>query len=127
MAIQLHTTTFNGTLPNPSNPLPPSTIERKDSKIGKTLIAASGKRNFVSRSAFKPLWTLRWDEVNLSTRNAVKAIHALNSTFTFVDEQGSNWTVQCEEDDAYSESTSFTDNDGNIYYTSVTLIIHIAT
>lgn len=128
MAIQLNGVTYNGSPAAPTNPFPPDAdgVERVDTKVGKTLIAASGKRNFVGRNARKPAWTLTWTNAHATTRDAVKAVAELNATFAFVDQAGAAWTVQCEGDDAYTEKTAFTTFDDSSLYT-LTLTFHIAT
>jgi hypothetical protein len=128
MAISLNAISYNGSPAAPTNPFPPDAdgVARTDTKIGKTLPAASGLRNFVSRNARKPTWKLKWTKANATTRNAVKAVAELNTTFVFVDQAGVSWTVQCEEDDAYSESTAFTTHT-NVSLYNLDLTFHLAT
>jgi hypothetical protein len=93
--------TLNGTTFHPSD------IAKETSKIGVALVAASGRRRFVHRTSsgtpiYKRTWTLPFDNVSETVRLAVAAIYALTTTFTFVDEHGTSYTVQCE-DGGYSE------------------------
>lgn len=124
MAIALNGTTYNG---SGGNPQPPDAngIRRTDTKVGTLLIAASGRRHWVSRNAVKPTWELTWTNCSAATRNAVRTVAALNTTFTFVDDDGTSWTCQCE-DDAFEQQTSFTKHDGTSLY-NVKITMHIAT
>lgn len=120
MAIVLNGVTYNGG----SNPEPPSKIAKARTKIGKTLIAANGKRHFMSASTTKNAWTLSWESANATTRSAIATLHALNTTFTFVDQIGVSNTVQCEEEDN-TEDTSFTSAAGTIYH-DLQIVLHQA-
>lgn len=123
MAIVLNGVIYNG---SGSNPKPPDAtgIRRTTTKVGKLLIAASGRRNWVSRNAIKPSWELTWTNTNLATLNALRALVALNTTFTFVDDQGTSWVCQCEAD-ALQDSISFTKFNKTSLY-NITLTIHVA-
>lgn len=95
-SITLNGTTFH-----------PSPFSTDVTKIGVTLVAASGKRRFVQRlSGATPIvkrsWSFPFDNVSESVRAAVAGIYALTTTFTLVDEHGTSYTVQCEEG-GYSE------------------------
>lgn len=119
-AIILNGTTYNGG----SNPSPPSKISKPSTKIGLTLVAASGVRHFMSASVRKHAWTLSWETANATTRAAVDALHALNTTFTFVDEFGVSNTVQCEEDEK-TQDTAFTTSANTILY-DLEVVLHQA-
>lgn len=120
-AIILNGTTYNSA---GGNPQPPSKISEPVTKIGITLVAASGVRHFMSASARKHAWTLSWEKANSVTRAAVDALHALNTTFTYVDEFGTSNTVQCEEDER-TQDTGFTTAANTILY-DLELILHQA-
>ena len=114
--------TYNGTpIANLANPRKPTGLTRKETKIGAALVAASGKRTWVQRvdGASAPIrkreWEVTWDKGNLTTRNALRTLHALATTWTFVDQDGSSYTVQTEEGD-YQEDYVTTDKAGNLYY-----------
>lgn len=114
MAISLNGTTYNGG----ANPLPPDAdggIDLIPRKIGKSFQAANGSRSFVSRSATKREWALKWTNANTTTRTAVLALAVLGSTFTFVDEVGGSYTVQTEEKDC-QVGTSFVKSDDSMLY-----------
>lgn len=79
-----------------------SDINKDTSKIGVTLVAASGRRRFAHRTVsgtpvYKREWSIPWNNVSETVRAAVAAIYALTTTFTFVDEHGTSYTVQCED------------------------------
>jgi hypothetical protein len=102
----------------------PSTRRMRKNKIGKLLVAVSGKRNWVQR-AHKHEWDFGWNNVTETTRAAVEAIMALTTTFTLIDVDGASYTVQCEESD-YNEDTSadqyLPGTDALLY--NVTLTVH---
>lgn len=120
-AIILNSVTYNGA---GANPQPPSKISAPVTKIGLTLPAASGVRHFMSASTRKHAWTLSWEKANATTRAAVDALHALNTTFTFVDEFGTSNTVQCEDEEK-KQDTAFTTAANTILY-DLELVLHQA-
>jgi len=73
----------------------PSNIEPAHEKIGTTIQAANGARRWAHR-ADKRVWTITWDKVALATLTAIRAVFALTSTFTYVDENGVSATVFCQ-------------------------------
>jgi hypothetical protein len=98
----------------------PSDAPKELSKIGTTLVMASGKRRFVQRLSgatpiFKSSWEIPWNDVDETTRAAIEAVSRLTTTFVYVDQHGTSYTVQCE-DGAYSDSVS-TIAPGALYYT----------
>ena len=127
-AIEINSVTYNGSPAAPTNPFPPDAdgVERSQAPVGVTLVADSGKRNFITRSVRKPQWKLKWTNAHAATRNAVKAAAELNTTFTFKDQTGTSFTVQCEADDTYTESTSFTVHANASLY-NLSLSFHLAT
>lgn len=72
----------------------PSSIDRKEDKIGDSKVMANGYKRFYHR-AFKNQWQIAWNGVTTDVLNNVRAIYRLTSTFTFVDEQGNSYTVLC--------------------------------
>jgi hypothetical protein len=119
-AIVVNGTTYSGG----ANPQPPSNISEPSTKIGVTLVAASGVRHFMSTSVRKHAWTLSWENANATTRAAVDALHALNTTFTYVDEFGTSNTVQCEDEERKQE-TAFTTAANTILY-DLEIVLHQA-
>jgi hypothetical protein len=118
--ISLNGTTYDGTPAAGSNPWKPASITRRDIKIGVTNVAADGTRTLVLRG-IKREWDIEWEKVNATTRNALRTLHALTTTFTFVDEDGTSWTVQTEEGD-HEDSTAYTSGANVQYYdTKITL------
>lgn len=118
--ISLNGTTYSGTPLSLGAPWKPSKITRRIIKIGTTNIAANGTRTLVLRGN-KSEWDLEWEKVDAITRNAIRTLHALSTTFTFVDEDGASWTVQTEEGDQ-EDTTAFTSPSNTQYYdTSITL------
>lgn len=111
MAISLNGTTYNGG----ANPYPPTKIAKKRTKVGKTLVMASGVRVFVYGGNNKSGWVLTWENANEVTRAAVAAVTVLTTTFAFVDQLGVTRTVQCEADEQV-EDTAFTTAANAILY-----------
>lgn len=98
-SITLNGTTFH-----------PSPFQVDVTKIGVSLVAASGKRRFVHRLSgatpiYKRVWNLPFENVSETVRAAVAAIYALTTTFTLIDEHGTSYTVQCE-DGGYTEQVN---------------------
>lgn len=75
----------------------PSDIDIKDHVTGVAFEALSGARR-ASRRASKKDITITWNKVSLTVLNQVRAIAALTSTFTFVDENAASYTVFCPVD-----------------------------
>jgi len=119
-AIILNGTTCDGG----AHPQPPSKISAPSVKIGVTLVAASGVRHFMSASTRKDAWTFSWEKANATTRAAVDALHALNTTFPYVDEFGVSHTVQCEDEER-KRDTAFTTAANTILY-DLELVLHQA-
>lgn len=107
-----------------ANPQPPSKISEPVTKIGITLVAASGVRHFMSTGNRKHTWTLSWEKANATTRLAVNALHTLNTTFTYVDEFGTSSTAQCEDEER-KQDTAFTTAANTILY-DLELVLHQA-
>jgi hypothetical protein len=104
----------------------PTSVKKVPHKIGKLLEAASGKRNWVHRT-HKREWEIAWNGVPEATRAAIETIFLLTTTFTFIDLNGTSYTVQCEGDD-YSQSTDadhYAFDDDTLRW-DVTLRIHEA-
>lgn len=106
--------TLNGTTFHPSD------IGKETSKIGVSLVMASGTRRFVHRTVsgtpqYKRTWTIPWNNVSETVRAAVAAIEALTTTFTYVDEHGTSYTVQCEGD-SYTEKINTIVSDTELTY-----------
>lgn len=119
--VILNGVTYDGTpVTNPTHPYKPIGIDVADSKIGVSLVAASGKRRFVQRG-IKKTFTLSWKLTNETTRSAVRTLAELSTTFSFTDQFGIVRTCQTEADD-YRESYAMTDPAGNLYY-DVTLTV----
>lgn len=123
-AIVINGVTYDGA---GGNPHPPSKIDLTIQKIGKTMVSANGGRTFVARTSGgvpirKRTWTLSWEHGSTVDRNAVRALLAVATTFTYADEEGTSYTVHVEEDDAYTHAPSFTKADNSLLYDlSITL------
>lgn len=83
-------------------------------KVGAALVSANGTRRWVQR-AHKRAWDLSWEGVSNATRAAVQTIALLTTTFTYVDQLGVSYTVQCEED-CFTASVSAIEPSGTIRY-----------
>lgn len=103
-----------------SLPVFPSDIQLETTKIGVSLVAANGTRRFAHRLSgatpiYKRTWKLLWDSASAAERTTVVAVYAYTVSFSFVDQYGGAWTVQCE-DGGYSESVAFVAKGGTLYY-----------
>lgn len=109
MAIVLNSVTFY-----------PSDVQLERTKIGVTLVAASGARRFVHRLSgvtriYKNVWDVSWQAVPVATRTAVLAVYAITSAFVFTDQYGGSHAVQCEAE-GYTERVNFVAHNGDLYY-----------
>lgn len=120
--ILLNGSTYSGT-PASGTLYKPVSIEETIGKIGVVVEAEAGNRTLVQR-AVKRVWALKWEKVPESTRAALATLAALASTFAYVDEHGTSYTVQIEPGD-YKSSTAFTDRSSTIYY-NIDLTLHEA-
>jgi len=98
----------------------PTKVEPQPRKIGEVVEGPAGQRTWVDRGS-KTDYLLTWDQpCPTYTRDQVRAIFDLTSTFTAVLPAGT-LTVQCEETD-YSAAYAFTLPDGREYW-AVTLLV----
>jgi hypothetical protein len=108
----------------------PSDAPKETTKVGKALIMDNGDRHWVQRvdgssnPIHKRKWELNWQDVGNSVRAAVEAIALLATTFTYTDQHGTSYTVQCEEG-AYKDKISYIGT-GNVLYYNVDLTIYQA-
>lgn len=99
----------------------PSDAPKEVTKIGALQVAANGARTWVQRvdGANNPIlkrsWRLTWKMVGESTRAAVEAVALLATTFAYVDQHGTSYTVQCEEQ-PYRDGVVDIGPDGTLYY-----------
>jgi len=109
---------LNGTTIYPSN------IEPELIVIGEMLEAYDGTSTLMKDEdgdGEKWRWTITWEGVPAATRNTIRTIAKLNTTFAFVDEDGTSYTV-LPELQPYGHSISTIAGDGTPYY-NVTLKI----
>jgi hypothetical protein len=85
MAVTLNGTSF----PNVK------VVTEEPVKVGVMHEAINGDSNWLHR-ANKGRWTLTWENVDLTTRNNVRAVFNLTGAFAFVDPEGNSYTVLCE-------------------------------
>ena|SRR5205085_10012034 len=114
-------TTYDGTPISTAHPLKPTTLTVADAKIGKTQIAYNGNRTFIYRGARKKTWTIGWPLANETTRAAVRTLHELTTTWTFVDEHGTSYTVQTEADDLSEDYAMTTPANAILYDVKLTV------
>lgn len=114
--LVINSVTFSGTPDGAGNQSAwkPTGYTPSLEKIGQTLVAADGTRNRVERNVVKRVWTIRWERCNTATKDTLKSIAALMTTFTFVDDAGTSSTVQVE--DAFEPAWVTTDVGGNNYW-----------
>ncbi len=120
LPIRLNAVIFSGSPSNTATPCAPISIQEAIKKIGTLIIGLDGTRNWMHRGV-KSGWAIRWEDAPEATRAAIKTIFLLTSTFTYRDETGIAYTVQCDEDDFTSETGTIAP-DGTVYY-SITLQI----
>ncbi len=120
-AVTLNGTSFAGTVNDAETVRwAPTKVEPKPRKIGELVEGPDGQRTWVHRAA-KTDYLLTWDQpAPTYTRDQIKAIFDLTTTFSAVLPSGTV-TVQCEEQD-YSAEHAFTLPDGREYWT-VTLLL----
>ena len=108
----------------------PTDVPKETTKIGKALVMDNGDRHWVQRvdvssnPIHKRKWDLTWQDVAEATRAAIEAVALLATTFTYVDQHGTSYTVQCEET-AYKDKVSYI-SPGNVLYYNVDLTIYQA-
>lgn len=108
--------TFSGTPDGAGNQSAwkPTGYQVSQEKIGQTLVSANGSRTRVERNAVKRTWRVRWEKTNTATKDTLKTIAALMTTFSFSDDAGATWTVQVE--DAFAPEWQTTDAAGANYW-----------
>lgn len=105
----------------------PSKIAVEIEKIGAEQIGADGHRNWMQRldgsnqPIHKRTWTLTWEKVLAALRTSIRNVFLLGTSFTYVDEDGTSYTVQCEKQD-YKDDIAFVGAGPTLYY-NVTLTI----
>lgn len=75
----------------------PSTISRTITIVGGSTRMASGRLRTYIR-AKKSSWSISWKGATETVLNQLKTLAALNTTFTFVDDQGTSFTVLFDGD-----------------------------
>jgi hypothetical protein len=119
LPIRLNGVIFSGSPSNTATPCAPIGIQEAIKKIGTLIIGRDGTRNWMHRSV-KTGWAIRWEDAPEATKAAIKTIFLLSTTFTYRDETGTAYTVQCDEDDLTSDVSTIGENE--TYY-SITLQI----
>ena len=116
-------TTYSGSPIDTSHPQRPSGLKRTTTKIGRTFTAANGDTSFVARGSgiVKHKWVLSWEKANATTQAALKALYALTTTFAFVDQDGTSYTVLCTGDDPFDEDISSNRANAYLYNVDFTL------
>ena len=118
----LNGSTYSGT-PAGGTLYRPVKIAETINKIGTVIEAESGARTLVQRGV-KREWAISWEQVPEATRAALATLAGLATTFTFVDEHGTSYTVQTEPGDHKCE-TDHTDR-ANVYWYNIELTLHEA-
>jgi hypothetical protein len=113
--IVINSVTYDGPIIGSPSPWAPTNIDVDAKKIGVLVEEYDGTRNWMNRGAAKRIWSIHF-ECDDITRAAVEALPAVGATFSYVDEHGVSYTVQCEAD-SYSSHTDTVSSDGSIYYT----------
>jgi hypothetical protein len=118
--IRLNGTIFADTPADNSATCAPLSIEPVLMKIGTLIKGRDGTRNWMHRT-HKRGWVIRWEDAPEATLAAIETIYQLTTTFTYRDERGTSYTVQCDED-SLPTPTGTIGVGGDIYYT-ITLTI----
>lgn len=88
--------------------------------IGVEFEALNGSSRFAQR-AIKRRWTIDFDNLLIAQLTALRAVHALTTSFTLVDENGVSYTVVRMGDALQSKAGLITPN-GTIYYTATIVL-----
>jgi hypothetical protein len=116
--------TYSGTPSAPTNPYKPVEITRKLKKIGRLLEAADGSTSWVHRG-FKWEFHIVWDKRSHGvTYNAVVALYAKTTTFSYTDTDGSSYTVLTAGDEPFEVPIST--NAANVYSYGVQIVLREA-
>jgi len=81
----------------------PNDVQQTTAKIGKSLVYDNGGRDWMQRvdglgqPIVKSQWEISWKLVDSTLRSAILAVFLLDTSFTFIDEHGDSYTVQCED------------------------------
>lgn len=114
--------TLNGTVFGTGGSLKgPSNVEEELLTFGTEFEAYNGDMTLL-QTGQKRQWTISWDNVTAATRNAVRALAGLTSAFTYIDEDGNSFTVQCPTQGRYQSGIGIIGHGGTLYY-GVTLLI----
>src|SRR4030095_9326789 len=73
-------------------------------------------RGLGHRGTVERAWTVEWKGAREATRAALRTLHQLTTTWTFIDELGTSYTGCQTEQDDLEESYAFTDPANNLYY-----------
>lgn len=102
----------------------PTNIEEEVLVFGTEFEADTGDLSMLETGK-KRQWVLTWNDIPVATRTAIRAIALLSSTFTYIDEDGNSFTVQCPKQSRYKSGISIIANATTLYY-GVTLTIRQA-
>lgn len=110
MPITNNYVTLNGTQ------FRPTSVEPEETKIGEEKRMADGTLKFYHR-AIKLRWTISWKGLIETSVAAIRTIYRLTTSFTFIDEFGTSWTVMTLPGNlSVSMSAERTRIDGTKYY-----------
>ena len=70
----------------------PTSVDVEETKIGEEKRMADGTLKFYHR-AVKLQWTIAWTGLVETAVAAIRTIYRLTTSFTFIDEFGTSWTV----------------------------------
>ncbi len=118
--ISLNGTSYSGTQAASGTPFKPSRIQVNPHKIGTLLTAADGTPNWIYRGT-KFEWLIEWDAVPENTRSALATLAALNTTFTYIDEHATSYTVLTTADDFTFETAYVIAGNVQYYKCGITL------
>lgn len=99
----------------------PSNIEEELLTFGTEFEAANGDVTLL-QTGQKRQWVVTWNDIPVATRNAIRTLAQLTSTFTYVDEDGNSFTVQCPKQGRFKSGITII-ADGTTLYYGVTLTI----
>lgn len=83
----------------------PMAVSEQQTKKGTEQESLNGTQRFVHR-ATKREWTISWKTVSSTVRASVAAVYALTTSFTFIDQFGTSYTVLCKPSGFRSQSSA---------------------
>lgn len=94
----------------------PKSIDIDEERVGIEFQAVNGARRYAHR-AIKRTWKIAWEGIQVAVVNQIRAVNALTTSFTYIDESAASFTVLCGPN-ALTVGTPTISGDGTIYYSA---------